>query len=219
MTLTTTRRQMANRLLDSGSEVVAFAAGWAAGTGVDRLLPRTTPGRLALVLGGALAGALAADELLFTATGPLRDRLREPVATLLPGVPATLADAHQVLTTDAIADAEHQAAFSTYTIDHSRGLVSKTHMWSGYPDGNASLRLAPGTVLFCRRTDGLTVYELAQAHTPDPVEVTSIAQLLQLLPGTADLTDTPHDGQGDDVDDDRDLVVEPDLVLGATSVD
>jgi hypothetical protein len=209
MPLTTARRQMANRLLNSGSDVLTFAAGWAAGSGVDRLLPRAVPGRLALVLGSALVGALTADELFFTATGPLRDRLREP-ATTLSSLPATLTDARRTLAADTTSDAEHEAAFRSYTIDRSRGLVSKVDMWSGHPDGSAALFLGSGCVLCFRRVDDLGLYELARADTPETVEITSLAQLLQLLP-----TDSDPAGALDD----EDQVLNPDLVLEPAPVD
>jgi len=193
--MTPLSRQTASRLLDSTTDIASFATGWAAGTGVDRALPRTVPGRLALVLGGALVGAIAADELLYVVTGPLRDRLRVPAPASADTMtaPSTLADACAVLAADTAADAAYRAASRTYTLDRSGGLVTQAQLWHGYSDGNAALFLAPGAVLFCRHTDSLADYELAQAHSPEPVKITSLAQLTHLLPIHTDKTDDPDD--------------------------
>ena len=190
-----TRRQTASRLLDSATDIASFAAGWAAGTGADRVLPRTVPGRLALVLGGALVGAIAADELMYVVTGPLRERLRVPAlasADTKTG-PGTLADACAVLAADNAADAACRAASRAYALDRSGGLVAQAQLWHGYSDGTAALFLAPGAVLFCRHTDGLAEYELERADSPEPVKITSLAQLTHLLPIHADKAGDPGD--------------------------
>jgi hypothetical protein len=106
----------------------------------------------------------------------------------------------------ACADAASHAAADSYRIDHGRVLLYKADRWQGFEDGTARFYLAPGAQLrYWRDTkDGgaypRVEYTFVSSDADDPIEITSMRQLRELLEVHANPESADRDYWADDSD-------------------
>lgn len=194
--------RLSTELLAGASVITSLVVGLvAARAALSTVVTTERFGSLRVIVAVALflLTAMIAERILFLLLHPLHRPLRTVRPTSGTGItrdlPLTTEAALTEISEAAVEDAAVRAALDSCIIDRSKYLDTADR-WRGYPAGDATLYLAPGTVLHCHR-DGNSPYPsytLYSSTSSTPVAINNISAIQAHLSRQVENTAQDPDG-------------------------
>ncbi|MEU6631760.1 hypothetical protein ABZ905_26285 [Streptomyces parvus] len=193
---TRVHHRLSTELLAVASVVTSLVVGLvAAKTALSTVITAERFGSLRVIVAVALflLTAMITERILFLLLHPLH----RPLQTVRPhggtgttrDLPPTTQAALTEISEAVVKDAAFRAALDSCIIDHSKYLDTADR-WRGYPAGDATLYLAPGTVLHCHRggSSSFPSYTLYSSTSSTPVAINNISAIQAHLSRQAENT-------------------------------
>ncbi|WP_086669880.1 hypothetical protein [Streptomyces albovinaceus] len=177
--------RLTTELLAVANVVISLVVGLVATrAGLGTVITTERFGSLRLIVAFALflLTAMIAERVLFLLLRPLHRPLEmaRPAsgAGTARALPSTTEAALTAVSEAAAKDAAFRAALDSCIIDDSKYLDTADR-WRGYPAGDATLYLAPGTVLHCHRdgNSSFLSYTLHSSASSTPVAISNISAI------------------------------------------